>query len=125
MNNTTGHAHDATAWLQLARRLQKQQLQQLSQLGNWPASSARWCICCSVSAGRRISTLCSGGLLYTAECRAGGALVDERLALFYASLERARAVAGSALCWRIARAVDELAQLPALRAQIGRRQIAR
>ncbi len=55
MNNTTGHAHDATAWLQLARRLQKQQLQQLSQLGNWPASSARWCICCSVSAGRRIS----------------------------------------------------------------------
>lgn len=33
MNNTTGHAHDATAWLQLARRLQKQQLQQLSQLG--------------------------------------------------------------------------------------------
>ena len=68
--------------------------------------------------------LCSGGLLYTAECRAGGALVDERLALFYASLERARAVAGSALCWRIARAVDELAQLPALRAQIGRRQIA-
>ena len=23
MNNTTGHAHDATAWLQLARRLQK------------------------------------------------------------------------------------------------------
>ena len=63
--------------------------------------------------------LCSGGLLYTAECRAGGALVDERLALFYASLERARAVAGSALCWRIARAVDELAQLPALRAQIG------
>ena len=33
MNNTTGHAHDATAWLQLARRLQKQQLHQLSQLG--------------------------------------------------------------------------------------------
>ncbi len=33
MNNTTGHAHDATAWLQLARRLQKQQLQQFSQLG--------------------------------------------------------------------------------------------
>ena len=33
MNNTTGHAHDETAWLQLARRLQKQQLQQLSQLG--------------------------------------------------------------------------------------------
>lgn len=33
MNNTTGHAHDEAAWLQLARRLQKQQLQQLSQLG--------------------------------------------------------------------------------------------
>ncbi len=48
MNNTTGHAHDATAWLQLARRLQKQQLQQLSARGNWPASSARWCICVAV-----------------------------------------------------------------------------
>ena len=33
MNNTTGHADEATAWLQLARRLQKQQLQQLARLG--------------------------------------------------------------------------------------------
>ena len=41
MNNTTGHAHDATAWLQLARRLQKQQLQQLSQLGEL-AGSGTW-----------------------------------------------------------------------------------
>lgn len=68
--------------------------------------------------------LCSGGQLYAAECRAGGALVDERLALFYAALERARAVAGSALCWRIARAVGDLAQLPALREQVSRRQVA-
>ncbi|VTO27114.1 Response regulator NasT [Klebsiella pneumoniae] len=96
----------------------------LANWGNWPASSARWCICCSVSAGRQISIFARAACCIQRECRAGGALVDERLALFYASLERARAVAGSALCWRIARAVDELAQLPALRAQIGRRQIA-
>ncbi len=96
----------------------------LANWENWPASSARWCICCSVSAGHRIFFFCSGGQLYAAECRAGGALVDERLALFYASLERARTVAGSALCWRIARAVGDLLQLPALREQIARRQIA-
>ena len=46
MNNTTGHAHDATAWLQLARRLQKQQLQQFSQLGE---------LASQLSAGRQIS----------------------------------------------------------------------
>lgn len=124
MNNTTGHAHDATAWLQLARRLQKQQLQQLSQLGELASQLSALVHMLQCERGASNIYLCSGGLLYTAECRAGGALVDERLALFYASLERARAVAGSALCWRIARAVDELAQLPALRAQIGRRQIA-
>ncbi|EMN9325616.1 nitrate- and nitrite sensing domain-containing protein [Klebsiella pneumoniae] len=124
MNNTTGHAHDATAWLQLARRLQKQQLQQLSQLGELASQLSALVHMLQCERGASNIYLCSGGLLYTAECRAGGALVDERLALFYASLERARAVAGSALCWRIARALDELAQLPALRAQIGRRQIA-
>ncbi len=124
MNNTTGHAHDATAWLQLARRLQKQQLQQLSQLGELASQLSALVHMLQCERGASNIYLCSGGLLYTAECRAGGALVDERLALFYASLERARAVASSALCWRIARAVDELAQLPALRAQIGRRQIA-
>ncbi len=90
MNNTTGHAHDATARLQLARRLQKQQLQQFSQLGNWPASSARWCICCSVSAGRQISIFARAACCIQ-RCRAGGALVDERLALFMpASNGRAR-----------------------------------
>ena len=112
MNNTTGHAHDATAWLQLARRLQKQQLQQLSQLGELASQLSALVHMLQCERGASNIYLCSGGLLYTAECRAGGALVDERLALFYASLERARAVAGSALCWRIARAVDERADRP-------------
>lgn len=123
MNNTTGHAHDATAWLQLARRLQEQQLQQLSQLGEL-ASQLSALVHVINERGASNIYLCSRRLAVYSGCRAGGALVDERLALFYASLERARAVAGSALCWRIARAVDELAQLTALRAQIGRRQIA-
>ncbi|HHD2851011.1 nitrate regulatory protein NasR [Klebsiella pneumoniae] len=94
MNNTTGHAHDATAWLQLARRLQKQQLQQLSQLGELASQLSALVHMLQCERGASNIYLCSGGLLYTAECRAGGALVDE------------------------------LAQLPALRAQIGRRQIA-
>lgn len=124
MNNTTGHAHDETAWLQLARRLQKQQLQQLSQLGELASQLSALVHMLQCERGASNIFLCSGGQLYAAECRAGGALVDERLALFYASLERARTVAGSALCWRIARAVGDLLQLPALREQIARRQIA-
>ena len=120
MNNTTGHAHDETAWLQLARRLQKQQLQQLSQLGELASQLSALVHMLQCERGASNIFLCSGGQLYAAECRAGGALVDERLALFYASLERARTVAGSALCWRIARAVGDLLQLPALREQIAR-----
>lgn len=98
MNNTTGHADEATAWLQLARRLQKQQLQQLSRLGELASQLSALVHMLQCERGASNIFLCSGGQLYAAECRAGGALVDERLALFYAALERARAVAGSALC---------------------------
>ena len=76
MNNTTGHAHDATAWLQLARRLQKQQLQQLSQLGELASQLSALVHMLQCERGASNIYLCSGGLLYTAECRAGGALVD-------------------------------------------------
>lgn len=82
MNNTTGHAHDATAWLQLARRLQKQQLQQLSQQGELASQLSALVHMLQCERGASNIYLCSGGLLYTAECRAGGALVDERLTLF-------------------------------------------
>lgn len=95
MNNTTGHAHDETAWLQLARRLQKQQLQQLSQLGELASQLSALVHMLQCERGASNIFLCSGGQLYAAECRAGGALVDERLALFYASLERARTVAAA------------------------------
>ena len=124
MNNTTGHADEATAWLQLARRLQKQQLQQLARLGELASQLSALVHMLQCERGASNIFLCSGGQLYAAECRAGGALVDERLALFYAALERARAVAGSALCWRIARAVGDLAQLPTLREQVSLRQVA-
>jgi hypothetical protein len=96
MNNTTGHAHEATAWLQLARRLQKQQLQQLAQLGEGSQLSA---LVHMLQCERGASNiwLCSGGQLYAAECRAGGALVDERLALFYAA-SNGRARSPAARC---------------------------
>ena len=73
MNNTTGHAHDATAWLQLARRLQKQQLQQFSQLGELASQLSALVHMLQCERGASNIYLCSGGLLYTAECRAGGA----------------------------------------------------
>ena len=72
MNNTTGHAHDATAWLQLARRLQKQQLQQFSQLGELASQLSALVHMLQCERGASNIYLCSGGLLYTAECRAGG-----------------------------------------------------
>lgn len=90
MNNTTGHADEATAWLQLARRLQKQQLQQLARLGELASQLSALVHMLQCERGASNIFLCSGGQLYAAECRAGGALVDERLALFYAALERAR-----------------------------------
>jgi hypothetical protein len=117
MNNTTGHADEATAWLQLARRLQKQQLQQLAQLGELASQLSALVHMLQCERGASNIFLCSGGQLYAAECRAGGALVDERLACSMPP-SNGRAVAGSALCWRIARAVGDLAQLPALREQV-------
>ncbi len=107
MNNTTGHAHDATARLQLARRLQNNSF---SSLANWELASQLSALVHMLQCerGRRISIFARAACC-TAEV-GRRALVDERQPV-YASLERARAVAGSALCWRIARAVDELAQL--------------
>ena len=78
MNNTTGHAHDETAWLQLARRLQKQQLQQLSQLGELASQLSALVHMLQCERGASNIFLCSGGQLSAAEWRAGGALVDER-----------------------------------------------
>ncbi|HGO4292003.1 TPA: transcriptional regulator, partial [Klebsiella quasipneumoniae subsp. similipneumoniae] len=80
MNNTTGHADEATAWLQLARSLQKQQLQQLARLGELASQLSALVHMLQCERGASNIFLCSGGQLYAAECRAGGALVDERLA---------------------------------------------
>ena len=72
MNNTTGHAHDETAWLQLARRLQKQQLQQLSQQGELTSQLSELVHTLQCKRGASPIHLHSGALLYTAYCRGGG-----------------------------------------------------
>ena len=64
MNNTTGHADEATAWLQLARRLQKQQLQQLARLGELASQLSALVHMLQCERGASNIFLCSGGQLY-------------------------------------------------------------
>ncbi|MEZ7213582.1 nitrate regulatory protein NasR [Klebsiella spallanzanii] len=124
MNNTAGNTPEVVDWFARARRLQKQQLHQLAQQGALADQISALVHMLQCERGASNIWLCSGGRLYAAECRAGAALVDEQLTLFYAALEPARAAASSALCWRIASAVWYLAQLAALRDRVRSQEIA-
>ena len=124
MNNTAGNTPEVVDWFARARRLQKQQLHQLAQQGALAEQISALVHMLQCERGASNIWLCSGGRLYAAECRAGAALVDEQLTLFYAALEPARAAASSALCWRIASAVWYLAQLAALRDRVRSQEIA-
>lgn len=124
MNNTAGNVPEAIDWFVRARRLQKQQLHQLAEQGALASQISALVHMLQCERGASNIWLCSGGRLYAAECRAGAALVDEQLILFYAALDPARRSASSALCWRIASAVWHLARLTALRERVRDRGIA-
>lgn len=119
-----GNTPEVVDWFARARRLQKQQLHQLAQQGALAGQISAVVHMLQCERGASNIWLCSGGRLYAAECRAGAALVDEQLTLFYAALEPARDVASSALCWRIASAVWHLAQLTTLRERVRSQDIA-
>ncbi|WP_308561392.1 nitrate regulatory protein NasR [uncultured Klebsiella sp.] len=121
MNNTAGDAPEAIDWCVRARRLQKQQLHQLAEQGALASQISALVHMLQCERGASNIWLCSDGRLYAAECRAGAALVDEQLILFYAALAPARRSASSALCWRIAGAVWHLARLTALRERVRER----
>ncbi len=118
MNNMAGNAPEAGDWFARARRLQRQQLHQLAQQGELASQISALVHMLQCERGASNIWLCSGGRLYAAECRAGAALVDEQLTLFYAALDPARSSASSALCWRIASAVWYLTQLTVLRERV-------
>jgi len=118
MNNMAGNAPEAGDWFARARRLQRQQLHQLVQQGELASQISALVHMLQCERGASNIWLCSKGRLYAAECRAGSALVDEQLTLFYAALDPARSSASSALCWRIASAVWYLTQLTVLRERV-------
>lgn len=124
MNNMAGNAPEAGDWFARARRLQRQQLHQLAQQGELASQISALVHMLQCERGASNIWLCSGGRLYAAECRAGAALVDEQLTLFYAALDPARSSASSALCWRIASAVWYLTQLTVLRERVRGQKIA-
>ena len=123
MNNTTGMTPEAISWFHYARQLQKQQLRQLTQQGALASEISGLVHLLQCERGASNMWLSSDGRLYDAECRVGGMRVEERLSGFHAALQPARDAASSALCWRIASAVWYLAQLPALRDAVQRREV--
>ncbi|PXW44755.1 ANTAR domain-containing protein [Klebsiella oxytoca] len=124
MNNMAGNAPEAGDWFARARRLQRQQLHQLVQQGELASQISALVHMLQCERGASNIWLCSKGRLYAAECRAGSALVDEQLTLFYAALDPARSSASSALCWRIASALWYLTQLTVLRERVRGQKIA-
>ncbi|MFK3707113.1 nitrate regulatory protein NasR [Klebsiella sp. NPDC088457] len=124
MNNTAGTTPEANEWFHHAHQRQRQQLRQLAQLGALANQISALVHMLQCERGASNIWLCSSGRLYAAECRAGGALVDEQLIAFRTALAPARDSASSALCWRIASAVWYLGQIPPLRAAVRSRAIA-
>ena len=90
MNNTAGNRPEVVVWFARARRRQKQQLRQLSQLGSLAGEISSLVHMLQCERGASNIWLCSGGRLYSAECRAAAALVDEQFTRFNAALEPAR-----------------------------------
>ncbi len=104
----------ATDWLVHAKRLRKEQLCKLAQTGALVGRISHLAHMLQCERGASNIWLCSQGALYAPECKASRALVDEQLLAFRQALGSPEA-ASAALCERVARALDELEQLPALR----------
>lgn len=112
----------ATDWFVHAKRLRKEQLCKLAQTGALVGRISHLAHMLQCERGASNIWLCSQGALYAPECKASRALVDEQLLAFGQALGRPEA-SSAALCERVARALDELDQLPALRENIISRTI--
>ena len=119
MTNITG----ATEWFQRAKRMRKQQLSNLSQLGELVGCINGLVHMLQCERGASNIWLCSEGQLYGAECKASRALVDEKRLAWHHSLAQQSMFSGSAICERIASALSDLEQLSALRQAIIARNI--
>ncbi|MCI1899769.1 MAG: nitrate regulatory protein NasR [Enterobacter sp.] len=123
MTIMTGNPPGATEWFQRAKRMRKQQLSNLAQLGTLVSCIGGLAHMLQCERGASNVWLCSQGQLYEAECKASRALVDEILTAFHRSLAQQSLMSGSAVCERIASALSHLEQLSALRKTIVSRNI--
>src|SRR5690606_20397702 len=107
-------ANRAIDWFRYARQIQKQQLRQLAQSGALASRICHLVHMLQCERGASNIWLCSQGRLYDAECRASRALVDEQRLALLPLLGDDPPLTSSALCQRIAAALQGLEQLPDL-----------
>lgn len=117
MTKMTGRPPGATEWFQHAKLMRKQQLCKLAQLGALVSRISHLAHMLQCERGASNIWLCSQGALYAPECKASRALVDEQHHALLQALG-SPLMASAALCERVANALRDLEQLPALREQI-------
>lgn len=112
MTLMAGNSSGATEWLQRAKALRQEQLSKLAQLGVLVNGISQLVHMLQCERGASNVWLCSQGKLYAPECKASRALVDENLTILYGILDKHSPVPGSAVCERIAAALQSLESLP-------------
>lgn len=123
MTINADRANRAIDWFRYARQIQKQQLRQLAQSGALASRICHLVHMLQCERGASNIWLCSQGRLYDAECRASRALVDEQWLALLPLLGDDPPLTSSALCLRIAAALQGLEQLPDLRQRVQAQRI--
>ena len=100
-----------------------EQLSKLAQLGVLVNGISQLVHMLQCERGASNVWLCSQGKLYAPECKASRALVDENLTILYGILDKHSPVPGSAVCERIAAALQSLESLPALREGVNQQTV--
>ncbi|EOU9536404.1 nitrate- and nitrite sensing domain-containing protein [Cronobacter dublinensis] len=115
-------AQDAQAWFRFARERARSQLEAWLSVGEWASQISHLVHMLQRERGASNIWLCSGGQLFAREHRFCVAQTDQRVAAFRETVPPL-AASGSQLAWRMACALWQLEQLPALRARILAREI--
>ncbi|WP_105637484.1 nitrate regulatory protein [Cronobacter dublinensis] len=115
-------AQDAQAWFRFARERARSQLEAWLNVGEWASQISHLVHMLQRERGASNIWLCSGGQLFAREHRFCVAQTDQRVAAFRET-PPPLAASGSLLAWRMACALWQLEQLPALRARILAREI--
>ncbi|NCI18320.1 ANTAR domain-containing protein [Cronobacter muytjensii] len=110
-------AQDAQAWFRFARERARSQLEAWLSVGEWASQISHLVHMLQRERGASNIWLCSGGQLFAREREFCVTQTDQRVAAFREA-PPPLASSGSLLAWRMACALWQLEQLPALRARI-------